>query len=67
VNWHDYIRGFEDGQQDKNSESSTGTLLLLFILTRTIISFVLTISYAVLKGLVALVRLVFLLIKAKVR
>jgi hypothetical protein len=67
VNWHDYIRGFEDGQQDKNSESSTGTLLLLFILTRTIISLVLTISYAVLKGLFALVRLVFLLIKAKVR
>lgn len=48
--WHDYIRGFADGQQDRNTESSFNPLLSLLRLAGTLFVFALVICYAVLKA-----------------
>ncbi|HRN73529.1 MAG TPA: hypothetical protein PLM81_10405 [Ginsengibacter sp.] len=65
--WYDYIRGFADGQQDRGSAVETGLnpVLIVWKIISAVLFFVLTVCYAVLKGVTGLVGLIILLIASK--
>jgi len=67
--WHDYLRGFADGQQDRNGMQSPGfnPVLILFRLIRVILFFVLTVCYAVLKALTLIVGIMIWMVVPKRR
>lgn len=67
--WYDYIRGFADGQQDResNNKAHFNLLLTLLRLISAVLFFALTVCYAVLKGLTGLVGLMILIVTPKRR
>lgn len=65
--WYDYIRGFADGQQDRESTDNFNPLLMLLRVTGAVLFFGLTVCYAVLKGMAGLVGLIVVLIMRKRR
>ena len=60
MEWYDYIRGFADGQQDRNSEMSFNPLLSVFRLAGILFVFALTVCYVVLKAAAGLLWLIVL-------